>query len=349
MDIGISLTPGTNAGTIARRAEQLGFSHVWFYDTQLLCTDVLVAMTAAAVNTSTIKLCAGVLVPSNRIAPVAANAMASLNALAPGRIIAGLGTGYTARRTMGLKAQKLGELREYARVMRALWRREVVEADLEGTTHKMKFMQPDPGFVNTVDDIPVHLSAFGPRARQLAAETADGFINAWMSPAALDEARAVRELRAAAGLDPDSLYTTCLNLGCVLEPGEAYDSPRARAQAGPWPAIAWHWLVEDGDNAAIPPALEPLITEYRKIYATYEPADARYMTLHDGHLMYLRPEEEQFISPEMLRDLTLTGRPDEIRARVDQLADAGYNQVAVQLVPGHEDAIEDWAKVLINR
>ena len=60
------------------------------------------------------------------------------------------------------------------------------------------------------------------------------------------------------------------------------------------------------------------------------------MTLHDGHLMYLRPEEEQFISGETLRALTLTGRPDEIRERVFALDKAGYDQVAVQVVPGHE-------------
>jgi 5,10-methylenetetrahydromethanopterin reductase len=347
MDIGISLTPTATSWKTVKRAEELGFSHAWFYDTQLLCADILVAMTAAAVHTSSIKLCSGVLVPSNRIAPVAANALASLNALAPGRIIAGLGTGYTARRTMGLKAQKLADIREYTRVMRGLWEGHVVETELEGKLHKMKFMQPREGFINTDDPIPVHLSAFGPKARQLAAETADGFINAWMSPAALEEANAVRAACESAGRDPQSMYMTCLNLGCVLEPGEAYDSPRARAQSGPWPAIAWHWLVEDGEQANVPPELQPLIDAYREIYLTYEPADARYMTLHDGHLMYLRTEEEQFITGEMLKALTLTGTPDEIRERVELIRSAGYDQLAVQIVPGHEDAIEQWAEVLL--
>ena len=74
MDIGISLTPDNNSWRVVERAEALGFSHAWFYDTQLLCNDVLVAMTAAAMKTARIKLYAGVLVPSNRLAPVAANA-----------------------------------------------------------------------------------------------------------------------------------------------------------------------------------------------------------------------------------------------------------------------------------
>jgi 5,10-methylenetetrahydromethanopterin reductase len=114
------------------------------------------------------------------------------------------------------------------------------------------------------------------------------------------------------------------------------------------PAIVWHGFVEDGDKANVPPEMQPLIDAYREVYERYEPADARYMTLHDGHLMYLRPEEEQFITGEMLKALTLTGTPDEIRERVDALGKAGYDQVAVQIVPGYEDEIEQWAEVLLN-
>ena len=51
MDYGIALTPTAAAGDIAARAEALGFSHVWFYDTQLLCHNTLLAMTAAALKT----------------------------------------------------------------------------------------------------------------------------------------------------------------------------------------------------------------------------------------------------------------------------------------------------------
>jgi hypothetical protein len=48
--------------------------------------DPFVAMAAAAMKTTKINLGTGVLVPSNRIAPVTANCLASLNHLAPGRI-----------------------------------------------------------------------------------------------------------------------------------------------------------------------------------------------------------------------------------------------------------------------
>ena len=348
MDFGIALIADAQAWRLARRAEELGFTHAWFYDSQLLCTDVFVAMTAAAMNTSTIRLGAGVLVPSNRLAPVAANALASLNALAPGRVIAGLGTGYTARRTLGLRAQKLAEIREYVRVMQGLWNGDTVAAVLEGSERSFRFMHPNDRFVNTADPIPVHISAFGPRARQMAAEVADGFINAWMSPAVLEDIGIVRDAARQAGRDPASMYATCLNLGCVLEPGEPYDSSRAKAQAGPMVAIGLHWLVEDNDPSRVPPALAHTIREYRRLYESYQPAQERHLRLHEGHLLYLRPDEDHFVTADMIREQTLTGTPEVIRDRVAQLDAAGYDQVAVQIVPGHENAIDDWARVLLH-
>src|SRR5881392_2400291 len=113
MDFGIALAPGVDAWKVVRRAEQLGFTHAWFHDTQMLCADVFVAMALAAAHTAKIVLGTGVLVPSNRIAPVAANAFASLNRLAPGRIVFGVGTGFTARRAMGFGAIKVKDMETY--------------------------------------------------------------------------------------------------------------------------------------------------------------------------------------------------------------------------------------------
>src|SRR6478752_5799289 len=83
MDFGIALPTAADSWKVTKEAEQLGFTHAWFYDTQMLSADCFVAMGAAAVNTRRIRLGTGVLVPSNRIAPVAANALATLNQLAP--------------------------------------------------------------------------------------------------------------------------------------------------------------------------------------------------------------------------------------------------------------------------
>jgi 5,10-methylenetetrahydromethanopterin reductase len=96
MDFGIGIAAGSDSWKLAQRAEELGFTHAWFFDTQMITGDCFVAMAAAALKTSRIRLGTGVLVPSNRIAAVTANAFATLNGMAPGRIDFGIGTGFTA-------------------------------------------------------------------------------------------------------------------------------------------------------------------------------------------------------------------------------------------------------------
>ena len=68
MDFGVGIPTAVDSWKLAKRAETLGFSHAWLYDTQMLCADVFVGLALAAANTSRIHLGTGVLVPSNRIA-----------------------------------------------------------------------------------------------------------------------------------------------------------------------------------------------------------------------------------------------------------------------------------------
>ena len=65
---------------------------------------------------------------------------------------------------------------------------------------------------------------------------------------------------------------------------------------GPYVAIAFHdlgrggaiWLhLPDRRHFPFPNELEA----YRKVYQQYQPPDARYLTNHRGHLMFVRPEE----------------------------------------------------------
>src|SRR6202035_3462257 len=132
MRFAIAIPTDAESWRLVRRAEELGFSRAWFYDTQMLSADCFVAMAACAMKTTRIRLGTGVLIPSNRIAAVTANAFASLNKLAPGRIDFGISTGFTGRRTMGLGAVKLSDMEEYIRVVQALLRGETVEMELEG-------------------------------------------------------------------------------------------------------------------------------------------------------------------------------------------------------------------------
>jgi 5,10-methylenetetrahydromethanopterin reductase len=348
MDFGIALAPAADSWKTVQRAEQLGFSHAWLYDTQLLCADVFVALALAAANTRRITIGPGVLVPSNRIAPVAANGLASLNKLAPGRIALGIGTGFTARLTMGQGPIKLSALREYLRVVRGMLRGETVEwTDENARPHKIRFLNPEAGLIDIDAPVPVHLSAFAPKARALAARECEGWMNfVTVVPMALYELEEMKASCAAAGRAPETLYKTGFTLGCVLRPGEDAGSPRARAQAGPLAVVLFHGVIEGRIKGTILPAeLQAAAEEYRRLYETFDPPDARYLRLHTGHLMFVRPEEERFLSDELIRLSTFTAGRDELVDRVRMLRDAGYQQLAVQLVPGHEDAMADWMEV----
>jgi 5,10-methylenetetrahydromethanopterin reductase len=344
MEFGIALTPSPTSWQTVARAEELGFTHAWFYDSQLLYTDVFVAMALAAEHTSRIKLGTGVLIPTNRIAPVAANAFASLNALAPGRIIFGVGTGFTGRNTMGLPAQRLRDMREYNAIVGEMLRGQTATFATEGTTRKIRFLNPENGMLNVADPVPLHISAFGPRAMKLAAETGDGWMT-FMGPVdrAAQQAMAFNAACAAAGREPSAVYRTVFSLGCVLADGEPADGPRAMAQAGPGVAVGWHGLIErlNATNTPIPP-------ELRERYNRYEPADARYLGLHRGHLLFVRDDERDLVTGDAIRSGTFTGTAAELRDRIPALEAAGYDQLTIQLVYGHEDAVDDWARVLVG-
>jgi 5,10-methylenetetrahydromethanopterin reductase len=350
MDFGINLATAADSWKVVKRAEELGYARAWFYDTQMLNADVFVAMGAAAVQTSRIRLATGVLIPSNRIAPVAASALASLNALAPGRIDFGISTGFTARRAMGLGPVKLDDMREYIRIVQRLLAGDTLEWTFEGKRRKLRFLNPELGVFNIRDPIPLHVSALGPRGRRLAAELGAGWIYATGS---LDPARAaVADMRAAwrsAGVDPAGRVATAFTGGCVLRPGEAFDSPRARAQAGPHATIALHNLVEVeqfGDmGRRVPPPLKPLLERYREIYLRYEPADARYLSNHRGHLMFLRPEEHEVCTADLIRTLTFTAGRAELQERIRELGAAGYTHFSIHIRLGHPEMLEEWADV----
>ena len=351
MDFGIFLAPAADSWKVVKRAEELGYRRAWFYDTQLLNAELFVSMTAAAMQTSKIRLATGVLIPSNRIAPVTASALGSLNALAPGRIDLGISTGFTARRTLGLRPVKLADMEEYIRVVRGLLAGETLEWTFEGEQRKIRFLNPEIGAINIADPIPVHVAAMGPRARRLTARLGAGFIQATGSVA---HGRAgIADMHAAwreADRDPAALQATAAIGGSVLQDGEAYDSPRAMAQAGPTATVVLHSLVEReafGDlGRPLPPELAPLLERYRRIYQGYEPADARYLANHRGHLMFLRPEEREVCTAELIRTTTFTGPRALLREQLQELARAGYGHLGITIRHGHPEMLEEWAELL---
>ncbi len=349
MDYGVFIPPLADSWKLVQRAEELGFRRAWFYDTQMLNSELFVSMTAAAMRTTKIRLASGVMIPANRIAPVAACGLATLNAIAPGRIDWGVSTGSTARSTMGLPRVKQADMEEYIRVVRALLAGETPQWTFEGKPRTIRFLDPDIGAINIRDPIPLHISAFGPKGRKLIAALDAGWIDA---PGSVDKARAdIAEVQAAwseAGKDPAKLYASAAIPGCVLREGESYDSPRVKSIVGPHAMIMLHKLAEQQTGAmprTLPPALQPLVERYREIWKSYQPEDARYLSNHRGHLMYLRPEEHEVCTGELIRSTTMTATRAELRERLQELLRAGFTHLGVESGYRHPEVLEDWAGV----
>ena len=352
MRFAIAIPTDADSWRVVRRAEELGFSRAWFYDTQMLSADPFVAMAAAAIKTTTIRLGTGVLIPSNRIAAVTANAFASLNKLAPGRIDFRVGTGFTGRRAMGLGAVKLADMEEYVRVVMALLRGETVEAEIERKHRLIRLLNPELGLINTTDPIGLYIAATGPRAQALTAKLGAGWISTIGNPEAASAAlREMRSSREAAGHGAEAFDSVVLTGGAILEEGEPADSPRAIAQAGPRAAMLLHRAADQAlagfpNTTPVPPAIADTVAGYVELARTFRPQGAHYLENHRGHLMFVKPEERPFVTAELIRLTTITGTEPEIKDRIAALfAAAGYSEVAIQIVPGQEHAIEDWGKI----
>jgi hypothetical protein len=78
------------------------------------------------------------------------------------------------------------------------------------------------------------------------------------------------------------------------------------------------------------------------------PADRRYLEMHEGHLIYLRPGEERYVDENLVR-LTLTGRGEEIIARLKALEVEGLKQVAIQVVNNGREMIEEFSREVIAK
>jgi len=149
-----------------RAAERAGFDVAWLPDSQFLWRDVWSALALAATQTESIRLGTCVTNVETRHASVTAAAAATVEELAPGRLLVGIGTGDSAVKTLGLAPTRLARMREQLELLRTLVRG--AEAEFEGRTLHVK--------AASGRRVPVYLAATGPKAQALAGEIADGVI-----------------------------------------------------------------------------------------------------------------------------------------------------------------------------
>jgi len=331
MDFGVISLSNVESYKATALAETQGFTHAWFGDSQMVWADVYQCMALSAIKTTTIKLGTNVTNPSSRSAPVTACNFATLNVLAPGRVIMGIGTGNTSRRTLGMPAAKLGELRTHVEVCRGLLSGATVPYQ-EGERRRMiRFLNPDSGMINLRNPIPIYVAASGPKTLELAGEIGDGVILFGTVGDSLLEYTLGHIRRGAerAGKRLEDLYILVLTAAHFTKPGESLAS--IQQAVGPLVTSECNiFALSVKDPHELPADIREDLMAFKDAYRTPQaPIETRHLDLYTGYVSEFKPEHVPLVTERMIKETTLTGTPEEIRARVRRMAAMGVKQVAI--------------------
>jgi 5,10-methylenetetrahydromethanopterin reductase len=152
-------------------AEALGYDAAWITDSHLVCREMWVTLGACAAATKRIKLGPGVTVPHTRHFSVTASAIATLQEMAEGRIVLGIGTGGSSAGTMGLSVQKVARVATLEAMVTSI--RDLIQK------RTMRFESGTEGRIAWLDrpaPIPIYVAGSGPRMLAAAGRLGDGVI-----------------------------------------------------------------------------------------------------------------------------------------------------------------------------
>lgn len=334
MDMGVCVASHIGDIDYIVKAEELGYSHAWLADSQMIWSDCYATLALAADKTSKINLGTGVAITGTRPATVNAAGIATINALAPGRTFFGVGAGNTAMRVMGLPPHRIAEYDRYLAEVKPLLSGEESTISHGNSTIPVKHIMPDQGFVNFQDPIPLYVSGFGPKSLALAGKHGDGAVMAFASsPAVMEHLWLMIESGARdAGrtIDRNHYYTTALTSITVLDEGEATDSPRVRRECGAMAMAALHYTYDQYRNFGHQPPnhLSDIWTDYTNMLEAI-PEERRHQRIHAGHNCWVLAEEEKFVTKATIEASCLVGTKDELIEKLRALDDAGLNQVMI--------------------
>jgi len=168
---------------LVRYAESKGFDAVWQADSRLV-RDAVVPMAAFAATSDRIKVGSGVIDIWTRNPARLASTFSTLDDLAPGRVICGLGAWWDPlAENVGIdRAKPLRVMREVVTVVRGLLNNETVSFDgyhvhLDGVELDYVHQERRP------KDVPIYIGATGMQMMELAGEIGDGVVlNYLVSP-----------------------------------------------------------------------------------------------------------------------------------------------------------------------
>ncbi|CAA9494238.1 MAG: N5,N10-methylenetetrahydromethanopterin reductase-related protein, SCO6416-type [uncultured Rubrobacteraceae bacterium] len=259
MDFGVTFQtdpPAWRVVELTKKAEALGFTHAWTFDSHILWQEPYVIYSQMLSATEKIVVGPFVTNPASRDPSVTASLFATLNDMFGNRTICGIGRGDSAQRVLGKKPTTLAEVEAAMGVIKNL--AEGREIDVGGAPVRIPWVRDGK--------LDVWMAGYGPKALALTGRKADGFILQLADPVILEwTMRHVHDAAAQAGRDPKDIKI------CVAAP--AYvggDLAHARDQCRWFGGMVGNHVADlvgrYGEGGEVPVAL----TDYIKARQSYD-------------------------------------------------------------------------------
>ena len=297
--------PLPDAIRYVQRAEALGYAAVWQADSRLV-REATVPMAAFAATTSTIAVGSGVVDIWTRNPARLAALFSTLDDLAPGRILAGLGAWWEPLATkVGVdRVRPLQAMREVVEALRALLR---CDGPVSFDGDFVQFDEIELDYVHQEPrpkELPIYIGATGMRMMALAGEIADGVVlNYLVSPAYNQRAmEALGEGAARVDRDVDTIDRPQLVV-CSLADDRDAALDAARLLVTQYLGQQPHIMAASG----VPSSLLDRIGEVLTWPATHEQVVAA----------------SKLVPDDVVQMLCAAGTPDECRAKVAEYVAAG--------------------------
>jgi probable F420-dependent oxidoreductase len=332
MDIGLVLQTDPPASAVVDlmvRAEGLGFSHGWTFDSHVLWQEPFVIYSRILERTSRLVVGPMVTNPGTRDWTVLASLFATLDDMYGPRTVCGIGRGDSAMRVQGRPPTTLARMETAIGVIRGLSAGEAV--DLDGTEVRIPWVREG------APAVPVWVAGYGPKALALAGRCADGFILQLADPYLVEwTIKTVRAAAAEAGRDPDTITM------CVAAPAYVTDDvAHARDQT--------RWF-----GGMVGNHVADLVTRYGETSAAVPAELTGYIKGRDGydysHHGRAGNRSTDFVPDEIVDRFCLLGPPAAQRERLAQLAELGVDQFAIYAM--HDDVagtVEAYGSEVIGR
>jgi alkanesulfonate monooxygenase SsuD/methylene tetrahydromethanopterin reductase-like flavin-dependent oxidoreductase (luciferase family) len=349
--LGVLVVPSPSTPELVARADELGFDSAWFIDSPMMFGDVYVSMGLAAARTSHITLATGVTNPVLRLAPLTASALASLNSLAPGRIVMGIGTGYTATGALDLPVARHATLRRFVNEVQGLLAGDAVVVEYpDGQSRVAGFVSKGHPGVNLTDPVAVCVAAAGPKLLHSAARYADMILLGGISDPSVVRAAIdiIRTSRTEAGLDPGGVRVAATPSAYLTDRDVDFSRPtdfdELRELLGAKslsPAGNFSRLAEQSPNVSDDIRCDFVAARDAYSVDTVTEGDptTRHIRRYRGYMQALNDRQRRLVTPALLRGTTVCGSARQCIEQIAALQDAGLDEVVLSPLTQHTGTV----------